>query len=159
MKYFETLIEDQETIISVLYEEQIIKIYSSEPKTIQKLTKALGKPDVKYKKSKTYWSGANWNVNFFDLDKISQILNRDTFIDKKLKPIDKKENLKNKKKIKKDKLISEKKGGKEKNIKESKTKDTKAKNTAEKLKKNITKNLKINKESKKSNFEKIQFIF
>ena len=87
MKYFETLIDDQETTISVLYKEQIIKVYSSEPKTIQKLTKTLGTPSVKYKKSKTYWSGASWSVSFFELDKIKEIINRDAFIDKRVKPI------------------------------------------------------------------------
>jgi len=101
MKYFETLIEDQETTISVLYKEQIVKIYSSEPKTIQKLIKALGKPTVKYKKSKTYWSGASWDINFFDIDSLTQVLNRDVFIDKKVKPIEKKRKVKEDKKIEK----------------------------------------------------------
>lgn len=99
MKYFETLLEDQETTISILYAEQMVKIYSSEPNTIQKITKAIGKPVMQYKKSKTYWSGASWEVNFFELDKLKVILNRDTFIDKKVKPIVKKEKkLKNEKK-------------------------------------------------------------
>lgn len=91
MKYFDTLIEDQETTISVLYKEQIIKIYSSETKTIQRLIKILGQPTVKYKKSKTYWSGASWDIDFFELDKLKEVLYRDTFIDKKLKPIIKEE--------------------------------------------------------------------
>ncbi len=87
MKYFETLIEDQETNISILYQEQRIRIYSSELGTIQKLTKILGKPTIQYKKSKTYWSGASWDVDFFELDKLRHMIVRDTFIDKKLKPI------------------------------------------------------------------------
>lgn len=98
MKYFDTLIEDQETTISILYKEQKIKIYSSAPETIQKLVKVLGQPTVKYKKSKTYWSGASWNVDFFELEKLKEILYRDTFIDKKLKPLAKEE----KKVLKKD---------------------------------------------------------
>ena len=99
MKYFDTLIEDQETTISILYKEQMIKIYSSVPETIQRLVKVLGQPTVKYKKSKTYWSGASWDVDFFELEKLKEILYRDTFIDKKLKPLVKEE----KKALKKEK--------------------------------------------------------
>lgn len=107
MKYFDTLIEDQETTISILYKEQKIKIYSSVPETIQKLVKVLGQPTVKYKKSKTYWSGASWDVDFFELEKLKEILYRDTFIDKKLKPLAK-EKKKVLKKGKKDKVNTQK---------------------------------------------------
>lgn len=86
MKYFDTILEDQETTISVLYKEQIVRVYSSEVKTIQKLTKTLGKPDTKYKKSKTYWSGASWDISFFESDKLKDILYKETFIDNKVKP-------------------------------------------------------------------------
>lgn len=143
MKYFETLLEDQETTISVLYAEQIIRIYSSEPKTIQKLTKTVGQPTTKYKKSKTYWSGASWDVSFFDLDKLKDVIYRDTFIDKKLKPIVKKEK-KKPEKTKKEKLVktteklvekTKKKSGSIKEIKKEKVK------------------------GKKTNFEQIEFNF
>lgn len=86
MKYFDTILEEQETTISVLYKEQIVRVYSSEVKTIQKLTKALGKPDTKYKKSKTYWSGASWDISFFESDRLKDILYKETFIDNKVKP-------------------------------------------------------------------------
>lgn len=85
MKYYETLIEDQETTISLLYKEQKVKVYSSEPKTIQKLIKALGKPSTRYIKSKTYWSGASWEIDFDDIDKLKEIIVRDAFIDTKTK--------------------------------------------------------------------------
>ena len=91
MKYFDTLIEDQETTISILYKEQVIRIYSSEPSTIHRIIKVLGQPTTKYKKSKTYWSGASWNIDFFEFEKLKEVLYRDTFIDKKLKPIIKEE--------------------------------------------------------------------
>ena len=109
MKYFETLIEDQETTISIIYQEQMIRIYSSEPHVIQRLTKALGKPTQKYIKSKAYWSGASWNVNFFALEKIQSILIRDVFIDKKVKPIVRAEKKKVSKKRKKESAKKEKK--------------------------------------------------
>lgn len=102
MKYFETLVEDQETTISVLPGEQKVKIYSSEPKTIHKLTKVLGNPTTKYIKSKTYWSGASWEIDFFDKDKLKEVIIRDALIDNKIKPIKKKQpKEKEEKKIKK----------------------------------------------------------
>lgn len=131
MKFFETVLDEQETTISILYKEQLIRIYSSEYGTIQRLTKVLGRPTIKYKKSKTYWSGASWDVSFFDLDKLKDILYRDTFIDKNLKPIVKEET---KKKVKKEK-VDDKKNSKEKVKKEviektkkvAKSKETKGK--------------------------------
>ena len=145
MKYFETLIEDQETTISILYDEQIIKVYSSVPSTIQNLIKILGQPTTKYKKSKTYWSGASWNIDFFELDKIQSILIRDIFIDKKTKPIIKEEKKKTKKGTKKNKL------------EDSKQKTTKKlENKKESIKKKTTKKEEItkNKTTQKDKIEK-----
>lgn len=135
MKYFETLIEDQETTISILYEEQKVKIYSSEPKTIHKLTKLLGKPQAKYIKSKTYWSGASWEIGFFESDKLKEIMVRDAFVDSKVKPIEKK--------------ISKTKE------KAKPTKKTKTK----KVEKSLKEEKKVKKVLKESKFEQIQFGF
>lgn len=162
MKFFETVLEEQETTISILYKEQLIRVYSSEYSTIQRLTKVLGKPSIKYKKSKTYWSGASWDISFFDLDKIKDILYRDTFIDEKLKPILKADNKNqvnkaqnayeknNKEKVKKAKITGDK-TSKEK-VKKAKTTDDKTskekvkktraaddKNSKEKIKKIVAK--------------------
>ena len=124
MKYFDTSIEDQETTISVLYEEQIIRIYSSNPKTIQKLTQTLGKPTTKYKKSKTYWSGASWNINFFENDILNKIIQKDIFIDKKTKTTAIKSKTKLKDKVQKENLKSSKEkvvSKDNKNLKKKKT--------------------------------------
>lgn len=147
MKFFETVLEEQETTISILYKEQLIRVYSSEYSTIQRLTKVLGKPSIKYKKSKTYWSGASWDISFFDLDKIKDILYRDIFIDKELKPILKADNKKkvnkaqntydknNKGKVKKAKTTDDK-NSKERVKKERAVED---KNSKEKIKKLVAK--------------------
>ena len=81
MKYLETLLEEQETMINVLYDEHKIRIYSNRVEVIKNLTKALGKPTVRYKKNKTYWTGASWDIDFNEFEKISSILNRDLVIE------------------------------------------------------------------------------
>lgn len=162
MKYFETLIEDQETTISILYKEQIIRVYSSEPRVIQKLSKELGKPTEKYIKSKTYYTGASWDIDFFELDKIQSILIRDNFIDKKTKPIIKEEKKAAKKKKEKSKKEKSKKESTAKNKKAKSTQDLKVKDEIIektkikeeiKVKKEITKKVK-NREELKVNKEK-----
>lgn len=81
MKYFETLLEEQETLINVLYDEHKIRVYSNRIEVIKNLTKAIGKPTKRYKKNKTYWSGATWEIDFNDFEKIGTILNRDLVIE------------------------------------------------------------------------------
>ena len=76
MKYFETLLEEQETLINVLYDEHKIRVYSNRIEVIKNLTKAIGKPTKRYKKNKTYWSGATWEIDFNDFEKINVLLNR-----------------------------------------------------------------------------------
>lgn len=103
MKYFNTLIEEQETLINVLYDEQIVSIYTNRIDVIQNLTDKIGKPTKKYVKSKTYWSGASWDICFSELNKLEGILNKELFIEKEFKQENKK-----KKKIKgKDKFKQE----------------------------------------------------
>lgn len=89
MKYYNTLIEEQETTINIIYSDGIIRVYSSQPNVIQRLIKLFGQPTQKYKKSKAYWSGASWDIDFADSAKIKHILNKDAFIDNDLKPIKK----------------------------------------------------------------------
>ena len=81
MKYFETLLEEQETLINVLYDEHKIRVYSNRIEVIKNLTNALGKPTKRYKKNKTYWSGATWEIDFNDFEKIGMLLNRDLVIE------------------------------------------------------------------------------
>ena len=82
MKYLETLLEEQETMINVLYDEHKIRVYSNRVEVIKNLTKALGKPTVRYKKNKTYWTGATWENDFNEFEKINSLLNRDLVIEK-----------------------------------------------------------------------------
>lgn len=81
MKYFETLLEEQETLINVLYDEHKIRVYSNRIEVIKNLTKAIGKPTKRYKKNKTYWSGATWEIDFNDFEKINVLLNRNLVIE------------------------------------------------------------------------------
>lgn len=82
MKYIDTVLEEQETMINVLYDEHKIRIYSNRVEVIKNLTKALGKPTTRYKKNKTYWTGATWDVDFNEFEKINSLLNRDLVIEK-----------------------------------------------------------------------------
>lgn len=91
MKYLEIPTEEQETTINILYEEQIVKVYSNRKEVVQGLTKSIGKPTKKYRKGKTYWCGADWDIDFCDLEKIKNILNSEIFVDNKFKPKKKKE--------------------------------------------------------------------
>lgn len=85
MKYYNTPISEQESIINIIYEEQVISIYSNRIEVIENLTQLLGKPDIKYRKSRTYWSGARWNVDFKDNERIKKVLSKNAFIEKVFK--------------------------------------------------------------------------
>lgn len=85
MKYEDTELIDQETIINILYNEEIIRIYSSRVDTIKNLIKIIGKPTKKIKKNKTTWSGAYWDIDFRDGETINKVLSKEAFIDKKFK--------------------------------------------------------------------------
>ena len=91
MKYLEIPTEEQETTINILYEEQIVKVYTNRKEVIRDLTKRIGKPTKKYQKCKTYWCGADWDIDFCDVEKIKNVLNKEIFIDRKFKPKRKKE--------------------------------------------------------------------
>ena len=92
MRYYKTEPAEQETTINILYKEQIIRIYSSRVETIEKLTKKIGEPDHRYKRSKTYWSGACWEIQFADIERVKEILNN---VKVERKPEDNKTNEKN----------------------------------------------------------------
>lgn len=91
MKYFNTSLEEQETLVNILYNEQKVRLYSNKVEIIQNLITQIGQPTKKYEKSKTYWSGASWDIDFTDFDKLKVILNKDAFLDDKfIEKIDKK---------------------------------------------------------------------
>lgn len=85
MKYFNTLLEEQEVTINILYDEEIIIIYSNRKEVIQNLTERLGKPTERYKKGKTYWLGAKWEISFKQASLIKEVLNKEIFVASKFK--------------------------------------------------------------------------
>lgn len=146
MKYIRTAISEQETIVNFLYDEQLIKIYSSRAEVIKLLTKALGNPTIKYKKSKSYWSGASWDVEFNDIKKIEKILIFKNFVDSDIEIKEKKIRRKKDSKTK-----SESKDKKEKTIKVSKKKKDTEKDKKKIDNKNKSKEVsrdKVNKDNK-----------
>lgn len=162
MKYIRTAIAEQETTINVLYDEQIIKIYSSRVDVIKLLTKQLGEPTIKYKKSKSYWSGASWDIEFNDLKKIEKILIFKVFVDNGIEIKEKKKKTISKKVMKKEKIKSQntdskikktsggKKVDKKLTVKKEKKIDTKKTNTKISKSETSKKETKINSNSKKS---------
>jgi len=86
MKYFNTILEEQETSINIAYDLEMIQIYTNRVDVIKNLTKAIGKPTIRDKKGKTYWMGATWEIPFKDISTISKILNKEILIDKNFKP-------------------------------------------------------------------------
>jgi hypothetical protein len=95
VRYINTLPEEQETVINIIYEDEIVKVYTSKPETIKDLTKKLGEPTTKYKKNKNYYSGASWEISFHDNAKLRKIIVKDSFIQKSFRPADKKREIKN----------------------------------------------------------------
>ena len=81
MKYLDTTISEQETTINVIYDEHIISVYSNRKEVVKNLTRLLGKPTKRDRKGKTYWTGATWDLDFNEFEKINKVLNRDCFIE------------------------------------------------------------------------------
>lgn len=96
MKYYNTILEEQETTINILYDEQMIRVYSNRQETIKILTEKLGKPTERYRKGRTYWTGASWDINFLDIGIIEKILPKEIFIDSKFEHKKKKQTIENK---------------------------------------------------------------
>lgn len=95
MRYYNTIVEEQETTINILYDEQMIRIYSNRTETIKILTDKLGEPTKRYRKGKTYWSGASWDMSFLDMGSIDKILSKEIFIDSKFEYKKKKKTIEN----------------------------------------------------------------
>lgn len=79
MKYYNTMPEEQETIINIDYFARKLQIYSSRKSVIQRLYKKLGEPNKSdyIKKSLT---GASWNIDFEDKKKITIALSKPLLI-------------------------------------------------------------------------------
>lgn len=96
MRFEKPVREEQEVTINILYDEEVVIIYANRKETIDSLINELGRPTKKYKRGKTYWTGAEWRLSFKDSHIISKVLNKDIFIDRKFK-------------LKKDKIVSKEK--------------------------------------------------
>lgn len=81
MKYLNAEDDELETTINILYKEKIVIIYSSKAEVIRKITKAIGAPTKKYQKNKKYYTGASWNIDFADIEKIDKLITRNILVD------------------------------------------------------------------------------
>ncbi len=86
MKYYDTILEEQETSINIAYDLEVIQVYTNRVDVIKNLSKEIGKPNIRDKKGKTYWMGATWEIPFKNISTISKLLNKEIFIDKNFKP-------------------------------------------------------------------------
>ena len=93
MKYYDTILEEQETSINIAYDLEVIQVYTNRVDVIKNLSKEIGKPNIRDKKGKTYWMGATWEIPFKDISTISKLINK-FLLTRILNP--KKENLKKK---------------------------------------------------------------
>ena len=75
MKFFNTIPEEQESIITIDYFTRVLQIYSSRKSVIQRLYNKLGEPSkIDYiNKSVT---GASWQIPFEDKKKMTIALSK-----------------------------------------------------------------------------------
>ena len=71
--YKEANPEEIETTINVLYEENVISIYTNKVDLQRDLYKILGEPSKEYKKGKSI-AASMWNVPLSEKSKISKIV-------------------------------------------------------------------------------------
>lgn len=79
MSFYNTLLEEQETLINIDYSRNELIIYTSQKMVYQRLKKKLGQPyKVGYIKNKIV-SGI-WTISFDDKMTITKILSRPTLV-------------------------------------------------------------------------------
>jgi len=71
--YKEASPEEVETTVNVLYEENLISIYTNKIDLERELYKILGEPSKEYKKGKSI-AASMWNVPLSEKSKISKIV-------------------------------------------------------------------------------------
>lgn len=77
--FYNTDIEEQETVIIIDYFESKLKVYTSRKSIYKKICRKIGEPkEVYYTKEKI--SGAKWDISFSDKKTISAVLSRPTLI-------------------------------------------------------------------------------
>ena len=64
---------ETETTINVLYDEQIISVYTNKIELQKQLLKVLGKPTEEYIKGRSI-IGTRWDIQFTEKRKISQMM-------------------------------------------------------------------------------------
>ena len=52
MKYYDTILEEQETSINIAYDLEVIQVYTNRVDVIKNLSKEIGKPNIRDKKEK-----------------------------------------------------------------------------------------------------------
>lgn len=77
--FYNTVPEEQETIINVDYAGSKVSIYTSKKSIYERISKKIGQPKNTYYTDKKI-SGANWIIPFSDKKSITSILSRPTLI-------------------------------------------------------------------------------
>ena len=62
-----------ETVINVIYDENILSIYTNKPDLERKLNSILGEPTKEYKIKRSI-SGSRWEISLDDKSKISKMI-------------------------------------------------------------------------------------
>lgn len=65
--------DEEETTINVLYEENVLSIYTNKVELQRQLNKIVGEPSKEYKKGKSILA-SNWNIPLSEKTKISKIV-------------------------------------------------------------------------------------
>ena len=79
MNHYNTILEEQETLINIDYFSSEVKIYTSKKSIYERIIKKIGNPTKEYI-YKNKRSGAEWKIPFKDKKKITAILSRPTLI-------------------------------------------------------------------------------
>lgn len=64
---------EEETTINVLYEENVLSIYTNKVELQRQLNKIAGEPSKEYRKGKSILA-SNWNISLSEKTKISKIV-------------------------------------------------------------------------------------
>lgn len=75
MKFYNTIIEEQETIVNLDYYSKELHIYSSRKAIIQRLYKKLGEPTRTHYIDKAL-TGASWKIPFSDKKRMTIALSK-----------------------------------------------------------------------------------
>ncbi len=79
MKYYNTCLEEQESIINIDYQAKTLTIYSSRKSVIERLINKLGNPTSTYTIDNLI-TGASWKIPFKEKNKIRNALSKTILI-------------------------------------------------------------------------------